>query len=104
MPYRLIVHRHSGTASYHDVASLDPRCQDRDQPGYSTIIAESWREVEVVVWREGLKLVPRAVCLSKDRPASRSDPRVQLTPAGDQPKAPQPVINLVGEKAALKTQ
>ncbi len=62
MPYRLIIHHHSGTASYHEATSPDPRCQPRDQPGYSTVLAESWRDVEVVAWREGLKLVSCSLC------------------------------------------
>jgi hypothetical protein len=62
MPYRLIVRHQSGTVSYHDPASPDPRCQPSDRPGYSFHLVESWRDVEVFVYREGLKPVACPVC------------------------------------------
>ncbi|HEX2172574.1 MAG TPA: hypothetical protein VHL09_09035 [Dehalococcoidia bacterium] len=67
MPYRLIVRHQSGTVSSHDPDSPDRRCQEHDRPGYSFHLVDTWRDVEVFVYREGLKLVPCPVCRIEDR-------------------------------------
>lgn len=69
MPYLIIVHEHSVTATYHRTGGPDPRCNARGQPGFEVIPAEDLRTVSREAYRAGLKIVPCPVCRPPDLPA-----------------------------------